>query len=132
MFFALAATTACGSDDATGPKMADVAGSYDATVFTASALGTSHDMLEEGSSIHLVLSEDGTSSGHLYVPASEFSGEEVDEDLAGTWTLDGNTVTLTQSADTFLDEVALTVDGTSLLVDETENGVTIHAVLERQ
>ena len=128
----LCATAACGSDDPTGPAMADVAGSYDATVFTGSALGTSHDLLADGASIHLVLTEDGTSSGHLFVPATEFTGEAVDADLAGSWTLDGTTVTLTQSTDTFLRDVPLTVDGTQLVGNQTIQGVTVHVVLERQ
>lgn len=127
----LGATAACGSDDATGPGMPDVAGSYDATVLTASALGATHDMLAEGASIHLVLAEDGTSSGHLFVPATEFTGEGVDEDLAGSWTLDGTTVTLTQSADTFLRDVPLGVDGAQLIGDQTIGGVAVHLVLER-
>lgn len=128
----LGATAACGSDDATGPDAADVAGSYDATTLTGSALGTSHDLLADGASIHLVLSEDGTSSGHLFVPATEFTGEEVDADLAGTWTLDANTVTLTQSADSFLRDVPLTVDGAQLTGTQTIQGVTVHVVLDRQ
>ena len=128
----LGATAACGSDDATGPDMADVAGSYDASVLTASVLGTSEDMLAAGASIHLVLSEGGTTSGHLFVPATEFSGEAVDEDLTGTWTLSGTTVHLTQSADTFLRDVALVVDGTQLIGDETISGVAVHVVLDRQ
>ncbi|HET7621753.1 MAG TPA: hypothetical protein VFK39_07625 [Gemmatimonadaceae bacterium] len=131
VLFALLVATACGSDKTTGPATKDVAGSYDATVFTASALGTTHDMLAAGASIHLVLSEDGTCSGHLFVPASDFTGEEVDEDLAGTWTLDGTTVTLTQSADTFLRDVQLTVNGAQLTGSQTIQGVTVHVVLER-
>lgn len=128
----LGATVACGSDDPTGPAMADVAGSYDATVFSGSALGTSHDLLADGASIHLLLNEDGTSAGHLFVPATEFTGGEVDADLAGSWTLDGTTVTLTQSADTFLRDVPLTVDGTQLVGNQTIQGVTVNVVLERQ
>jgi hypothetical protein len=109
--------------------MSEVAGAYSATKFTVNVLGTEHDMLEAGASILLTLSEDGTSSGHIFVPATEFS-EELDADLAGSWTLDGNTVTLTQSADTVLRDITLTVDSPRLIGDGTFDGALIHVELE--
>lgn len=125
----LGATSACGRDS-TGLKMADVAATYTATTFTVNVLGTEHDMLEAGASILLTLSDDGTSLGHIFVPATEFS-EELDADLAGTWTFDGSTVTLTQPADTFLRDVALIVDGQRLLADGTFDGAAIHVELDQ-
>lgn len=132
MLIPLVAIMACGSDKATGPDVGDVAGSYDATTLTASVLGTDYDMLEMGASIHLVLDEDGTTTGHLLVPASALTGDEVDEELAGTWSLSGSTVTLSQTADTFIRDVPLTVEGTQLIGDQTVENVAIHVVLDRQ
>lgn len=130
--FPLLAVMACGSDNSTGPDMDDVSGAYDATTFTASALGTDHDLLQSGASIHLVLEADGTTTGRLIVPASDLTGESVDADLAGTWSLKGSTVTLSQDADTFIRDVPLTVDGSQLVGDQTIQGVTIHVILDHQ
>jgi hypothetical protein len=125
----LGATSACGSDDATGPDMSEVAATYTATTFTVNVLGTEHDMLEAGASIVLTLSEDGTCSGHLFVPATDLS-DEVDADLAGTWTLSGNTVTVSQSADTFLRDIDLEVDSPRLIGNGTFDGAMIHVELD--
>lgn len=125
--------TACGSDKSTGPDMGDVAGSYDATTLTATQDGTSHDFLADGASIHLVLEEDGTASGHLSVPASDLTeGEAVDEEMTGSWTLEGGTVNLTQSADTFIRDLPLVVDGNTLTGDATYGNVQVHLIMSRQ
>lgn len=123
------ATTACGSDDSTGPTMSEVAATYTATTFTVSILGTEYDMLEEGASILLKLDENGTSSGHIFVPETEIS-EELDAELTGTWTLDENTVTLSQPADTFLRDITLTVDSHRLIGDGFFDGANIHVELD--
>jgi hypothetical protein len=139
----LSLTAACGSDKSTGPDMGDVAGSYDATTLTVTEAGTSHDVIADGATIHLVLDEDGTTSGHLTIPASDLSdGEAVDADMTGSWTLDGAVVHITQSADTFVRDLPLTVEGDrrsvahprccSLTGDATFDDHQVHLVMSRQ
>lgn len=123
---------ACGSDDSTGPGMADVAGSYDATTFTVTTGGTDYDMLESGSSIHLVLSADGTTSGRAIVPAGDVVPEALDEDLVGTWLLSGSTVTFSHEADSFIGNVPFTVDGNELVGNGSFGAADIHLVMTRQ
>jgi hypothetical protein len=129
----LSVAAACGSDKSTGPDMGDVAGSYEAAVLTATQDGTAHDFIAAGATIHLVLDEDGTTAGHFFVPASDLSnGEAVDADMAGSWTLDGTTVHISQSADTFIRDLPLEVEGNSLTGDATFDDVKVHLVMSRQ
>jgi len=129
----LSFTAACGSDKSTGPDLEDVAGSYEATVLTATQAGTEHDVIAAGAIIELVLDEDGTTAGHLSIPASDLSnGEAVDADMAGSWTLDGTTVHITQSADTFIRDLPLAVDGSNLTGDATFDDVQVHLVMSRR
>jgi hypothetical protein len=129
----LSFTAACGSDKSTGPDMEDVAGAYEATVLTATQAGTEHDFIAAGAIIELVLDGGGTTSGYLSIPASDLSnGEAVDADMAGSWTLDGTTVHITQSADTFIRDLPLAVDGNNLTGDATFDEVQVHLVMSRQ
>jgi len=129
----LSIVAACGSDKPTGLDMGDVGGSYEATVLTVTQAGTAQDFIAAGATIQLVLDEDGTTSGHLFIPASDLShGEAVDADMAGSWTLDGTTVHITQSADTFIRDLPLTVDGNDLTGDATFDDVQVHLVMSRQ
>ena len=62
----------------------------------------------------------------------EDRGEVVDEDMAGSWTLEGTTVSLNQSADTFIRDLPLTVDGNTLTGEATYVGAQVHLILSRQ
>ncbi len=129
----LSVAAACGSDKSTGPDMGDVAGSYDATVLTVTQADVQHDFIAAGATVHLVLDEGGTTSGHLFIPASDLShGEALDADMAGSWTLDNTIVHIAQSADTFIRDVPLTVDGNDLTGDATFDDVQVHLVMSRQ
>ena len=54
------------------------------------------------------LNSNGTTSGHLHVAANGTT-PVVDADMAGTWTLNGDVVTFTQAADTFVRNMPFTV-----------------------
>ena len=133
--FALAAVlvlAAC-DDDATGPSMEEVAGTYVATSLTATLPGSSPvDVLALDAELTLELDADGTAAGHLFAPGMGDGGGDLDADLAGTWTLNGNTVTLSSSADTFVRDMPLTVSGETLVGDRTFDGVRIRVTLTRQ
>lgn len=121
----------CGSDAPLSPTVGGVAGTYTATSFTATNSTGAADLLAAGSSVNAVLKADGTTSGHLLVPAAVAGGVAVDEDLTGTWTLSGTTVSFSQSADTFLRDLVFTVSGTKLVGDGVFSGTTLHIVLTR-
>lgn len=109
--FVLAAIslTGCGSDS-TAPS--SVAGTYLARSFvTTSSAGQITNQLASGSDVQLTLRSDGTTTGQLHVAASG-SVPAFDADMAGTWTLTGNTVTFTQAADTFVRNMTFTVTHT--------------------
>lgn len=65
-----------------------IAGSYAATSLIVTDAGTPTNALAAGASLHLILSDDGTTSGAIHIPAAlSDSGEDEDETLDGTWTL---------------------------------------------
>lgn len=137
---AMLLTAGCG-DQGQGPdpQVALVAGTYSAegsfgaVVFTTRrADGTdTTDWLAEGASIRLNLHEDMTTSGRLYIPGGDEDGSDMDEDLTGTWTLQGNRVSLDHEADTFLRDMDLFFDGERLEGEETWS-VTVRVELMRR
>ncbi|HKU62757.1 MAG TPA: hypothetical protein VJQ44_16165 [Gemmatimonadales bacterium] len=123
------AMAGCGGDDnnAFSPTVANVAGTYNATVFTAGTM----NLLSAGATVRVVLNPDGTTTGHLHVPGGDEGGGDLDADLAGTWTLSGNTVTFSQSSDTFIKDVEFTAAQNSLDARGTVQGVAIHLALAK-
>ena len=79
----------------------------------------------------MVLNQDGTTTGRLVAPGLGENGTDVDEDLAGTWTLQGSTVTFDQSGDTFIRDVPFTAEPSRLRAEGTFNGVIVRAVLSK-
>jgi len=122
---------ACGGEDSFSPSISTVSGSYTAITFTVtSSVGTT-DLLALGSTVATTLAADGTTSGRLFVPGGDEDGSDLDVNLAGTWTLSGDTVTFTTVGDTFLTDVEFTAGRGRLSGEETFNGTTIRLVLGR-
>ena len=98
---------ACG--DSTSPGRTEV-GDYTAITFLTRTppTGSYRDELQAGGSLTLSLSSNGTTSGHLHVAANGAT-PAVDADMAGTWSLNGDVVTFTQAADTFVRNMPFTV-----------------------
>lgn len=134
----LAGALALGCGDSTGPTAQAVAGTYVASgstpatrrgSLTTTGAGGTVDWLAQGAAINLTLNGSGTTAGHIHLP--DTGNGAVDADLTGTWTLDGSTVHLTQTADTFLRDIPLQVKGTSLVGDQTFAGTRVQVTLER-
>ena len=130
-----AAVLACGSDNSTEPGL-DLVGDYTATQWvTQGSSGQSYPLLA-GSTLNISLSSNGTTAGHLHVAASG-GNPAFDADMAGTWAKSGNTVTFSQSADTFVRDMPFTVvaNGStwSLAGDHTfsSSGVNVKLTLTR-
>ena len=132
--FALGITVvlaACGGDDGFEPSVETVAGSYAASTFTVTTPAGAANLLATGALVSVTLAADGTKTGRLFVPNGADDGSDLDEDLAGTWSLSGSTVTFNQGADTFLRDVQFTASQNQLTSEGEFNGVTIHVVLTK-
>jgi hypothetical protein len=125
---------ACGGDDNNdtfSPSTATVAGSYSATTFTVTTPAGTLNLLTTGASITVTLATDGTTTGRLFVPHGNDDGSDLDEDLAGTWSLSGSTVTFNQTAGTFLTNVQFSASENQLASEGQFNGSTIQVVLTK-
>lgn len=74
------------------------------------------DWLATGSSISIVLTADGFTSGHMHV---EYGGNnfDYDGDLAGPWSMTRSIVTIDLVAGNVLEDLPFTFDGTRLIGD---------------
>ena len=92
--------------DVVAPTTADVAGFYQAEgplgVMETDSAGHTVDWLEVGAAVELVLRDDGTTSGTLYLPPLEAGDGPTVHDLTGTWSLTGDAVTFQHETPTWL------------------------------
>jgi hypothetical protein len=141
LFFALV-LGAC-ADDPSGPNpdqlaMQQLAGSYAATdqygaiTLTTTANGETRDWIAAGGSLQIDLAPDGTTTGRLFVPGADDDGGDLDADLTGTWAVDGNTISFSHTADTFLRDMPFQVNGSQLEGDQTFDDVRVQAVFVKQ
>ena len=107
------------------------AGAYRATSLVTTTNGQATDQLANGSTIAIVLTPEGTTSGEVHIRVSG-GVTALDEDLTGTWTSTGSIVDLHHSADTFLRDVPLTFNAGTLVGDKTFQGSRIQLTLTRE
>jgi hypothetical protein len=108
-----------------------VAGSYAASTFTLSTSIGTINLLAGGATITVTLASDGSTTGRLFMPGADEDGSDLDEDLSGTWTLTGDTVTFDQSADTFIPDVEFTATSNRLTGEDNVSGGTLRLVLTK-
>lgn len=107
--------------------------SYGAISFTTTLDGKTTDWLAQGAVIQISLALDGSTTGHILVPGVYGDGSDFDEDLAGSWSLDGSTATLSHSADTFLRDMPFTVEDDQIIGDRAfGDDARIRVVLEKR
>ena len=130
-FLALSLSVAVGCSNPLTPE--SIAGTYRASTFALSG-GATEDVLALGGSLTITFSAGGTTSGSLFVPAASFDSGGVDftADMAGTFVLENDSITLTQAAESFVREITWTVDGNRISGTGTFSGVTVTIVLSRQ
>jgi hypothetical protein len=102
----IAVLAACGGDS-TAPN-STLAGTYVATQFVTTGTSGQTNQILAGSTVSVNLASNGSVSGHLHLAATN-ANPVVEEDLAGTWTQTGNTVTFAQAADTFFNNMTFDV-----------------------
>jgi hypothetical protein len=126
------ALAGCGDDDDDGfnPTTGDVAGSYTATTFTVTSGVAEVDLLALEASVTATLDADGTTMGRLHVP-SVLDQPQIDEDLAGTWTLEGTTVTFSPTSSTLIEDVDFTVGTNTLTGEGTFDGSALLLLLTK-
>ena len=127
---ALLALLACGGSDSFTPTEETVAGTYEAGTFTLTSFTGTIDLLLAGATVDATLAPDGTTSGRLLVPGGAEDGSDLDEDLTGTWTLTGQTVTFNQTASTFIGEAEFTAGRNTLTAEGavTEGSIFLQLV----
>ena len=127
----LSLSLAVGCSDPLTPE--SLAGTYVATSFTISG-DVTEDVLAAGGSLTITFNAGGTTSGSLFVPAGSFDsgGMDFTADMAGTFILANEAITLTQAADSFVRDLTWTVEGNRMNGTGSFSGVTIIVVLSRQ
>ena len=116
--------------DPVGPGEAAVAGSYHATAFLTIEGGQRFDHIANGSTINIVLTAQGTTTGTMHFEAA--GGDPgFDVSLAGTWELDQWWVTFDHAADTFLRDLQFTYNGDHLAAEDTFSGTQVIVTLRR-
>jgi len=124
------AVWSCGGDDLTPPRAA-VVGTYQATTFTATQSGITANLLNLGATLSLTLADDGSATGHLVAPRLGEGGSDIDADLSGTWTLEGQTVRLSIPQARFLTDMAFRVEENRLVGDESFGDTRLQITLTR-
>ena len=121
---ALVLLLACGGDSFT-PTEETVAGTYEASAFTATSFNGTTDLLLAGAIVDATLAPDGTTTGRLFLPGGAEDGSDLDEDLTGTWTLTGDTVTFNQTTATFITDVEFIAGRNTLTAEGTFGGLSL-------
>jgi hypothetical protein len=135
LFLCATLFTALGCSSTTEPvvevvlTMQNISGIYTGVTFTTESNGVLTKQLLIGGSIQLLLHGDGTTGGTLVMAADTAGGVGLNESLAGSWTLDGDIVTLSHNSDTFLEDMALVFEETHLTGETTRGGVIYRVVL---
>jgi hypothetical protein len=132
IFLGLAVIIGCGGSNMTNPPPT-VAGSYTAVKFVTTGSSGQTNQLLVGSTLSINLADNGATTGHLHMVASG-GNPALEADMAGTWALSGTTVTFTQSADTFVRNMAFAVVANgdltwSLVGDQVFSGTQIQLTL---
>ena len=132
MLLAVAYLGAC--SDSTSPS--EVVGSYTAITFRTTGASGQTDQLVAGSTFDITLHSDGTTSGHLHIAASG-GNPALDADMAGTWSQNGDVIEFSQTADTFVRDMAFMIDRVAanelwLVGSQVFSGTQINVTLARE
>lgn len=132
--FVAAVALVTGCSDSFSPSIDTVSGIYTAGRLETVSGGITTNQLAGGATLTLQLAANRTNrttTGRLFLPGGGDGGGDIDESLAGTWTLAGSSVDLTEAADTFLRDIVLTASEGQLIGELTSAGTTIRVTLEK-
>ena len=123
-----------GCSESTSPP--EAVGSYTAISFVTTGSSGQTNQLLAGSTLEITLHPDLTTSGHLHIAAS--GGQPgLDADMAGTWRQTGDIVDFSQTADTFVRDMAFRAERTAafgyhLVGSQVFSGTQINITLARE
>jgi hypothetical protein len=131
LVLASVAALSCGGDDLNTPSRDAVVGTYRATTFTVTQSGITANLLNVGATLSLTLADDGSATGQLFGPLLGPGGTDINENLNGTWTLNGQSVQLRLPGATFISDMTFQVDDNRLVGDESFEDTRVQLVLTR-
>ena len=121
LFATASALVACGSDSPTQTET--LAGTYTATTFRVTPTGQAMvDVLAQNGALSITIAPDNSTTGSLLVPSTVAGGTALLASMLGTASRTGSTVRFQQTADTFVRDLAWTVSGTTLQVNDLAAG----------
>jgi hypothetical protein len=127
---AMIGVIACSSNS--NDTVAVMTGTYTATSFTTTINGQAAvNQLTNGSSLSITINSDGSTTGQLVLVGGAEGGGNLTASMAGTWTQSGSTLTLTQSADTFVRDLTFTITGNKLIASATFTDSQLQVTLTR-
>jgi hypothetical protein len=106
IYLGIAGMIACGGDSTEPPSA--VVGSYNAVEFVTTGSSGQTNQLLAGSTLSINLAPNRSTSGHLHTVASG-GIPALEADMVGTWTQTGSSVTFSQAADTFVQNMTFAV-----------------------
>ena len=128
----LSAAALAGCSDST--SRSEVTGSYSAIIFFSTGTSGQTNQLLAGSTFHITLHPDGSTSGHLHMVTSTGA---LDADMGGTWTQSGDLIEFAQTADTFVRDMVFRIERIGgnefyLVGDQIFSGNRINVTLGRE
>ena len=127
----LGALVACKVKDPFLPTPENMSGAYTATQLITVDADSAIDWLKAGASIHITLTPDGKTSGHLFMPGAAPGGGDLDEDMAGFWLVYGYRLQISQSAETFVRYMDFTAEQNKIAGDQIINGLRVIMILTK-
>jgi len=94
--------TLAACDNPFSPTNENVAGTYTLLRLVSVTGGHVTDWRPRGATFSISLAPNGSTTGQLFIPGADESGADFSVDMTGTWTLSGDTVRFTQTADSFV------------------------------
>ena len=129
---AVAAVVACRDANPFVPTIDNMAGDYTAHAIVTTDRSGTVDWIAAGATLTMSLAQNGTTSGHLFVPGGGAAGADVNEDMAGTWLFIGGTVSFGQTADSFVRNMDFVPTPNRLSSDHTfSDGTRFRVVLTK-
>lgn len=123
------ALAAC--DSPFSPTVANVAGDYSVQTLTVTDTSGTTDWLAVGTTWTMSLAANGTTTGHLFIPGAGEGGADLNADMAGTWTLSGDSIQFDQAADSFVRDMSFLALENRLTGDHTFSGARVRLVLTK-
>lgn len=113
----LASVAACGDSPTQSNPLA---GSYTATVFRVLPEGSTQmlDVRAAGGTLTIVIAEDNTTTGELFLPGALIGGTDFRAPMTGRATVNAGVLSFTQGADTFIRDLRWSVGSGTVSVSD--------------